>query len=94
MNALARDVEGNEPDTLAYLIHTPYHEDPPLQSLPPSDPTWVEFVEVYRDASAFERHVKGAVFTGFLQKHRDLFVPANGSPYTTVLFMSLQAGFA
>ncbi len=94
LKGLAREVEAKEPNTLAYLVHTPL-DGAKLQSLPPSDPTWVEFFEIYRNAQAFDHHVNGEVFTKFVDEHGALFVPNDkGEPFTTVLFMSLQAGFA
>lgn len=96
MAALAQlvdDVHSHEPDTLTYLVHTPFHGDKRLQSLPPVDPFSVLFFEVYRNADAFLRHVNGPVFTGFVERHGELFVAANGKPFTFVEFLAMRAGF-
>ena len=97
---LAAAVESQQPGTLTYLVHTPWADDDCLQSLPPSIPLSLLFFEVYRDAQAFEDHVKGPLFTQFVQQYGDLFVTAGGKsiaegdwPYTTVQFLSQQAGF-
>jgi len=97
---LAAEVEAQQPGTLTYLVHTPWAGDDCLQSLPPSIPLSLLFFEVYRDAQAFEDHVQGPLFTQFVQQYGDLFVTADGKsiaegdrPYTTVQFLSQQAGF-
>ncbi len=91
---LAADVQSQEPGTLTYLVHTPWTGEGGLQSLPPSDPRSLLFFEVYQNPQAFKQHVSGPLFTQFVQKYGDLFVPAaNGGPYTTVQFLSQQAGF-
>jgi len=93
LSQLALDVRANEPDTLTYLVHTPFLDDARLQALPPVDPSSILFFETYRNADAFLAHVGGPVFKGFVAAHGDLFVASNGSPYTTVEFLSLHAGF-
>jgi hypothetical protein len=86
-------VQISEPGTLTYLVHRPLRTYPGLQSLPPVDPLSVLFFEVYQDANAFSEHVNGPVFTGFVAQYGDLFVSANGKPYTTVEFLTTRAGF-
>jgi quinol monooxygenase YgiN len=91
---LAADVEAQQPDTLTYLVHTPWAGEGGLQSLPPSNPLFLLFFETYRDAEAFHQHVTGPLFTQFVQQYGNLFVPSSdGKPYTTVQFLSQQAGF-
>lgn len=92
LDKLAEAVRANEPDTLMYLVHTPF-ADGTLQSLPPSEPGTVVFVEMYRNADAFQAHVNGPVFTDFVKKHGDLFVAANGEPFVLVEFLDRHAGF-
>lgn len=92
LETLADAVQRSEPDTLTYLVHTPYHRDG-LQSLPPADPLSVLFFEVYRNAEAFLHHVNGPLFTDFVTQHGGLFVAANGKPFTFVEFLTLRAGF-
>jgi len=93
LKQVALDVQLREPDTLAYLVHTPYQSGGELQSLPPRDPQSVLFFEIYKDAAAFHAHVNGPVFTAFVQDFGDLFHCVNGKPYTTVNFLSRRAGF-
>ena len=69
--ALAKQVEETEPGTLGYLVHSGGSG-----SLPPTSPETIVFVEIYKDKSAFEHHLNGPAFTGFLEKHGELFVPA------------------
>ena len=64
--ALAAEVLESEPDTLAYLVHAPFHGDDRLQALPPGAPNRVVFFEIYRSADAFLRHVGGPAFTRFV----------------------------
>jgi predicted enzyme related to lactoylglutathione lyase/quinol monooxygenase YgiN len=89
---LAANVRANEPDTLTYLVHAPFM-DKRLQSLPPSGSPFLLFFEVYRDADAFLRHVNGPVFKDFVDRYGSLFVQSDGKPFTTVKFLSQQAGF-
>ncbi|WP_437304491.1 antibiotic biosynthesis monooxygenase [Sorangium sp. So ce388] len=91
--ALAAEVRESEPDTLAYLVHAPLGGDDRLQALPPGAPDRVVFFEMYRSADAFLRHVQGPAFTRFLERHGDLFVAANGKPFTFVEFLARRAGF-
>ena len=94
LQALAANVLANEPDTLMYLVNSPSWVDNSLQSLPPSEPGLVLFVEMYRNPDAFRAHVEGAVFTSFVRDYGHLFVPnADGQPYTTVTFLPREAGF-
>jgi predicted enzyme related to lactoylglutathione lyase/quinol monooxygenase YgiN len=91
---LAARVQAEEPDTLIYLAHLPCTEAAALQSLPPSEPGLLLFFEMYRNPQAFLGHVNGPIFKQFVQQHGSLFVPsAQGSPYTTVEFLSRRAGF-
>ena len=91
---LAARVQAEEPDTLTYLVHAPRLDDARLQSLPPQGLLSLLFFEVYRDADAFLRHLNGVVFADFVGQHGHLFVSSNGQPFTTVQFLSLQAGFS
>jgi uncharacterized protein len=90
---LAAAVHEGEPGTLAYLVHTPRHDEPNLTSLPPADPREVLFVEVYADAGAFLAHVNGPLFTTFVKDYGACFVQANGKPFTFVQFLDRRVGF-
>jgi predicted enzyme related to lactoylglutathione lyase/quinol monooxygenase YgiN len=93
LERLAEQVQAGEPDTLAYLVHTPAPNEPPLQSLPPADSASIVFFETYRDLPAFLRHLNGPIFTGFVSEHGELFIPANGKPFVFVQFLRRLAGF-
>jgi len=89
---LAAQVEAEEPDTLAYQIHTPLTGQG-LQARPPADPLSVVFIEEYRDAGAFLAHLDGPLFTGFVREHGALFAGTGGQPFTLVSFLARRAGF-
>jgi uncharacterized protein len=93
---LAFDVRMQEPDTLTYLVHTPYLNPPDgdaLQSLPPTEPQLLLFFEVYRNPKAFLQHVNGPLFTRFVEEFGNRFVSNSNGPYTTVQFLTRHAGF-
>ena len=96
---LARQVYEQEPDTLVYLPHTPDMSQPSLPT-PPSGQ--VVFFEIYKDRAAFEAHVNGPVFKGFVEEYGKLFLSttvqcagggSSTNPYTTVEFLRHVGGF-
>lgn len=87
---LAIAVEKSQPETLAYLVHTPDFEQPNLPTPPQGQ---VVFFEVYKDKAAFLQHVNGAVFKNFVKEFQNLFLASNGSPYTTIEVLTHQAGY-
>jgi quinol monooxygenase YgiN len=105
LQGLAGAVEAAEPDTLMYRVslEAPYPLDqhfnpasPPPDPVPLAQQTAVVFVECYRDAAAFSRHVQGEVFQDFLRETRDYFEPSPDIPGWPVVdndFMALQSGF-
>lgn len=106
LKKLASEVENAEPDTLMYRVHlqstAPLEKDS-LPKLPPPRPLSNEsqkeviFLEVYRDADAFSRHVLGDVFQHFLQEVRQYFKedPDNaGQPLMQTEYLTLESGFA
>ncbi len=86
-------VETHEPGTLTYLVHRPFAADPRLQALPPTDAQTLLFFEEYASPDSFLSHVHGQIFGDFVARHGDGFVQVDGKPYTTVTFLSRQAGF-
>ena len=71
LQELAKQVQSQESDTLAYLVHAP---DMAELSLPTPSPLEVVFIEVYKDKNAFVKHVTGVVFQQFVVTHRGLFL--------------------
>jgi predicted enzyme related to lactoylglutathione lyase/quinol monooxygenase YgiN len=93
LNALVRDVKAGEPDTLIYLMHTPYNGDTRVSSLAAPYPGTIVFFEMYRTVEAYQRHLNGPIFTSFLANSGNLFAAQNGAPFTVALFLARQAGF-
>lgn len=94
LGRLAQEVQALEPGTLVYRVHTPYAADARLQSLPPVARNSVVFFEQYVDADAFLAHLHGPSFARFTQEYGPMFTTTDGHPFTTVNFLSLQAGFS
>lgn len=99
LKRLAAQVEAQEKDTLAYLVHVPDMAQP---SLPTPSRLEVVFFEIYKDRAAFEKHVTGPVFQNFVKRHKRLFlcmqVEGKGGekiswPFSTVEFLTREAGF-
>lgn len=86
-------IEAGEPGTLTYLVHRPLGDRDGLQSLPPTDAALLLFYEEYASPAAFQAHVTGPIFTGFVADYGDCFVEAGGKPFTTVTFLSRETGF-
>ena len=86
-------IQATEPGTLTYLVHRPFTSDAALQALPPTDPQTLLFFEEYESPESFRSHVTGQNFTEFVSRHGHAFVGVDGKPYTTVTFLSRQAGF-
>lgn len=99
LKRVAKQVEQQQEGTLAYLVHVPDMSQP---SQPTPTPLQVVFFEIYKDKAAFLEHVNGDVFINFVNRHKKLFLclevkDKNGKkitwPYTTVEFLTRQAGF-
>ena len=89
LQELAAQVRRDEPGTLLYLVNLEASDllgpgGKPLKNPPPPvgghEQTQVVFVEAYRDVEAFEQHVKGAAFAGFLQANLKHFYESPSSP--------------
>jgi quinol monooxygenase YgiN len=105
LRSLAQRVEDAEPDTLMYRVslQAPYPLDndfnapsPPPPPIPLDKQQSVVFVECYRNAEAFSRHVHGEVFQEFLKETIDYFEPNPDMPGWPVVdndYMDLQSGF-
>lgn len=99
LKRLAKQVEQQQEGTLAYLVHVPDMSQP---SQPTPTPLQVVFFEIYKDEAAFLEHVNGELFNHFVNRHKQLFLclevkDKKGEkikwPYTTVEFLTRQAGF-
>ncbi len=102
---LAAKVEASEEGTLMYRVHleagSPFAskadaEDSSAQAIPLSEQKEVIFVEVYEDAEAFSRHLKGKVFNEFRNSTAHYFEPdpeKGGRPVTVTTYLDLQSGF-
>ena len=90
---MAKDVEAHEPDTLIYLVNTPFTSDSRVTSSPPLSAGTIVFFEMYRTVEAYLRHVNGPIFQNFLSNSGGLFIAQNGVPITVVSLLTKQAGF-
>jgi quinol monooxygenase YgiN len=99
LKRLAAQVEAQEKDTVAHLVHVPDRSQP---SLPTPSSLEVVFFEIYKNRAAFEKHVTGPVFKNSVKRHKRLFLCTQVEdkdrekiswPYSTVEFLTRQAGF-
>ncbi len=91
LRELVDTVQQYEPGTLGYLVHQGGEG-----SLPPTAAEVVVFLEIYRDETAFDRHIRGRPFQDFLKTHGDLFVlnyNADCGPFMEVATLDRVAGF-
>lgn len=91
LKELAANVQANEPDTLLYLIHLP---DAKGLSMPPAIPGEVTFVEVYKDDAAFQAHLNGPAFQGFVANSKGLMLSTEDKAPDGSSYSSLFATFA
>lgn len=77
LEALPAKVLAEEPDTYMYLVHKPDTE----ASMPPLPGTEIIFFEAYKDEGAFTAHIKGKVFTTFVEEYGDCFLSPFASPH-------------
>ena len=93
LTQLAAAVLQDEPGTLTYLVHRPLPATSGLQSLPPPPGELVLFFERYADVAAFQAHVNGPLFQGFVANYGQCFIGTGGKPFSTVQFLTPIAGF-
>ena len=105
LDRLADKVKQAELDTWMYLVHLQAPDllgtdgnpiEPPPPPIPLSQQTTVTFIEVYANAQAFSRHVKGEVFQTFLKDYGKYFKqdPDNpGWPITHNGYYTRASGF-
>ena len=103
LDGLAAKVNA-EAGTLMYLVNVQQsaplnHEDKPktdIASIPLALQTEVVFIEIYKNAEAFSRHVTGKVFTEFRHSTLQYFKPdpnRDDWPLTRTEFLSRCSGF-
>jgi quinol monooxygenase YgiN len=90
LTTLASAVEQQESFTSMYLIHTSIVEG----SRPPPPPNEVVFVSGWPDRAAFQKHLDGPVFKGWIAEHLDLFLTDDSKGlFVTGEFIERRAGF-
>jgi len=90
LKRLARAVEEQEPLTTMYMIHTSIAEG---SGLTPSCKE-VVFVGGWPDRAAYEQHLAGPVFKGWIAAYADLFLAEDGGEeLVNGEFMATRAGF-
>ncbi len=87
---LAQEVKDKEPFVPMYTIHTPNFK---LASFPTPAPTEVIFVSAFDDFAAFEKHLNGPVFQGWLKKYIDLFLTSDGNLFVISEWLERQYGY-
>ena len=90
LRRLAQAIEEREPHTTMYMIHTAIAE------WPRPGPARIEvvFVGAWTDRAAFEQHLSGPVFNGWIAAYADLFLADDGGELLVDSeLMSRRAGF-
>lgn len=77
LKKLAQDVQKNEPGTLLYMVHMPNFNEKSLPTPPAGE---IFFWEVYEDQAAFQQHVNGPIFQGFVSQYGHLFLSDFSNP--------------
>ncbi len=100
--SLAEDILRSEAGTLTYMVNYPvldFSAAPQFISEPFPRPGAITFMERYASWDAFDAHVNGPIFQGFLAKYGQYFVQAAPtkekpvSPFIQVVFLDMVAGF-
>ena len=90
LKILEQEVKDKEPFVPMYTINTPNFE---LTSFPTPPPTEVIFVSAFDDFAAFEKHLNGPVFQGWLKKYIHLFLTNNGNLFVVSEWLERQFGY-
>lgn len=90
LRELEQAVHDEEPFVLMYTIHVPNLE---LTSFPTPAPSEVVFFSIFTDYAAFEKHLNGPVFQGWLAKYKDLFLLNNGNLFVISEWLDRIAGY-
>ena len=90
LKILEQEVKEHEPFVPMYTINTPNFK---LTSFPTPPPTEVIFVSAFDDFAAFEEHLNGPVFQGWLKKYIHLFLTNNGNLFVVSEWLERQFGY-
>jgi quinol monooxygenase YgiN len=90
LKILARAVQKEEPFVSMYTIHVP---DFSATSFPTPSMSDVVFFSVFKNKAAFQKHLKGPVFQGWLAKYGSHFLMNNDNLFVVSEFLARQAGF-
>lgn len=91
LNQLAQHMKDTEPDTLLCMCLVPDFSQPSLPTPPEGE---LIFFEVYKNAAAFQAHLKGEVFQNFLKNYSVLFLNHENHPYSSIEILKQLGGFA
>src|SRR6476660_375157 len=89
LKILEQEVKDKEPFVPMYTINTPNFK---LTSFPTPPPTEAIFVSAFDDFAAFEKHLNGPVFQGWLKKYIHLFLTNNGNLFVVSEWLERQFG--
>ena len=90
LKILEREVRTNEPFVLMYTINTP---DFKLTNFPTPPQNEVIFVSAFASDAAFEKHLKGPVFQGWLKKYKTLFLTNNDNLFVIAEWLHREYGY-
>jgi quinol monooxygenase YgiN len=90
LKVLEHEVKTKEPFVLMYTINTP---DFTLTSFPTPPKNEVIFVSAFTDFAAFEKHLNGSVFQGWLKQYSNLFLTNNGNLFVISEWLHREYGY-
>jgi quinol monooxygenase YgiN len=90
LRELEREVYEQEPFVSMYTINVP---DFSVTSFPTPAPTEVVFLSIFDDYAAFQKHLNGPVFQGWLARYKDLFLTNNGNLFVISEWLTRVAGY-
>ncbi|MBZ5507187.1 MAG: hypothetical protein LAO78_17145 [Acidobacteriia bacterium] len=90
LKILEQEVRDKEPFVPMYTINTPNRK---LTSFPTPPALEVIFVSAFDDFAAFEKHLNGPVFQGWLKKYINLFLTNNGNLFVVSEWLERQYGY-
>lgn len=90
LRELEREVYEQEPFVSMYTINVP---DFSVTSFPTPAPTEVVFLSIFDDYAAFQKHLNGPVFQGWLERYKDLFLTNNGNLFVISEWLTRIAGY-